>query len=387
MNTKTLNIIIFCVTTLCTFKSFSRNEEHNHFSIDFILKKASIDHKFKFGVSITDYGAVPVSTWQEAKDSYAAIQKAINENPGKQINIPAGLYVISRPLIINKAVRIMGENKHSTFIKSLNGGVIIINDGGTSIENLYIYGDSGIGLTISNVRNTTLSNIFFQNTDVGIKLINAWNTKIDNIDVTINPNQNPKISKSIILEGQCVNNTITNSHLTATDIGIEIKINKNKSEGLMLNNVVISSAKIGLKSEGILSLHLVNCIIDLCLNYGLDINNTAGLLATNNWIVSNGSNNGAAIRLSSSWDSHFSNNNIKCAKGNSVITIENESNRNLFYNNTIELVDENKPIVHLDKTTSNNSIESNNFKSPKDVQLRIKNESLENKVLNNLGVN
>ena len=340
----------------------------------------------KFGVSIIDYGAKPASSWQGAIDNYFFIQKAIDENPGKQIAIPSGYYLISKPLQINHGVQLIGENKYSTVIKPLSCDGIIINSSDVSLENFFVYGDGHTAILVKNVRNSKLSDILIQNVTNGIILQNAWNTKITNIDITINPNQNPKVSKSIVLIGQCVNNLISDSRITAVEVGIEIQKNSVKSEGLMISNVVISSAKVGLKCEGILSLHLNNNIIDLCEDHGLVVENTGGLLVSNCWIASQGKNRGSSIRLSASWDSHFSTNNIKCGIGDTIILLEKESNNNIFVNNTFEFSDSKQPVFQLDKSTSLNTIKDNNFKLPKGGSGQIKDLGKNNISLSNLGL-
>ncbi|MDM1063533.1 hypothetical protein HXZ62_13325 [Empedobacter falsenii] len=276
----------------------------------------------QFGVSIEKYGAKPAKNWQTAIDNSSAIQKAIDENPGRLIFIPSGIYLLGKEIKITHDVRLVGESKYLTILQPINNDGIYVNAGGVFLENFFIHGRGKTGITINNVRNTTITNVLLQNVQYGIKLVNAWNPKISNLDIDINNNQTPKVLKGIILSGQSVNNYITNSQISAVDVGIEIQKSDKKSEGLIISNVGIFSAKKGINSEGILSLHINNSIIDLCEEYALDIKNTAGLLVSNSWLNSKGSNNTQTIRLFSTWDSHFSTNNIKNGKGNAVILLE-----------------------------------------------------------------
>ncbi len=379
-----LGISIICTIIFFLFQGFT-NRCANYLKQSYSANQQS--HKSNQYISILDYGAVVGTSWQNAKDNYIAIQKAIDDNPGRQIFIPKGLYIISKTLELKNNVSLIGEHKSSTVIKAVNGGALLIKDGGISIRDLFIYGDGGVGITISNVRGTTLTDVQLQNVDIGVKLINAWNTRVCNLDIAINPKQFPKISKGIILEGQCVNNHLLNSQITATEVGVEINSSKGRSEGLMMNNILISAAKTGLKCDGMLSLQLSNCIIDLCENLAFDINNTGGLLVSTCWIASQGKVNGSAVKLSSCWDSHFSSNNIKCDRGGSVFLIEKGSNRNVIMNNTIELIEANNPIFILDKNSSQNMIKYNNIKVANGFKATISSANLENSLSENIGLN
>lgn len=360
-----------------------------YFVLLFILLNYDIkgqNNEVGFGVSVIDYGARPAKNWADATDNSRAIQTAIDDNPGRMILIPSGIYLLSFEIKVKHGVKIVGEDKYATILQPLKSNCFVVNSGGVSIENLFIYGRGFTGITVNAVRNTNINNVLLQNVETGILLKNAWSTKINNVDITINPNQNPKVLKGIVLEGQSVNNFISNSQITAQQVGIEIKKSEKKSEGLMINNCLISQSKTGIKSFGILSLQINNSIIDLCEEFALEIYDTAGLLASNNWIVSNGHNNSQAIKLSSSWDSHFSANNIKCNTCSSVISIVNYSNNNIFSNNTFEMIDLENPIINLDKSASVNLLKDNNFKAPKSSPHIINNGS-DNKILDNLNSN
>lgn len=353
------------------------------FLVIMISKVNAQNNVNQFGISILNYGAKPASDWKNAKDNSAAIQKAIDENPGRLIFIPSGIYLLNKEIVIRQGVRLVGENKYTTILQPVKTDGIVINSGGVLLENFFLYGQGKTAITINNVRNTTISNILIQNAEYGIKLVNAWNTKISNLDIDINPRQNPKVLKGIILVGQSVNNFISNSHITAADIGIDILKSEKRSEGLMLSNVLIYSAKTGIRSEGILSLNVSNCIIDLCEEYAIQTRNTASLLVSNCWIYSKGKNKTQAIKLSQTWDSHFLANSIRCENGSSAIAMDEHSNNNIISNSTIELINANNEIISMDKTTSANLIKDNNFKMPKNGNATIINKGLKNKIIDN----
>lgn len=337
-----------------------------------------------FGVSILDYGAKPAKEWSKATDNSAAIQSAIDANPGRLIFIPAGLYLLKKEINITHDVRLVGETKYSTILQPVGNNGIIINSGGVTLENFFIYGWGKTGIIVNGVRNTTITNILLQNVEYGIQLINAWNTKISGVDIDINAKQSPKVLKGIIISGQSVNNYISDSQITAVEVGVFIEKSVKRSEGLMLSNVVIYGGKTGLKSEGILSLHLNNCIIDLAEEYAIETANTAGLLVSNSWIYSQGKKSTNAVKLSTTWDSHFSASNIKCEDGSAVILFAAYSNNNIISNCTLELVNSNRESISLEKTTTLNLIKNNNFKMPKTIISTIIDRGIKNRIMENI---
>ncbi|WKK58405.1 glycosyl hydrolase family 28-related protein [Sphingobacterium sp. BN32] len=348
-----------------------------------IITHSCAQNKNSTFISVVDYGAKPAKNWTSAVDNSAAIQKAIDNNPGKMIFIPSGIYLISKEINIKHGVRIVGEDKYSTILQSTSNNTMRISAGGVTLEKLFFYGQGNIGLSVINIRNVMLTDLLFQNVDYGIMFQNVWNAKLRNVDVEINSNQNPKVKKGFVFSGQCVNNHISDSQISAMDIGIEIQKSEKRSEGLMLSNVLIYGAKTGLKSEGALSLQVNNCIIDLCEEYAIQTRNTAGLLVSNSWLYSKGNQNTQAVKLYTTWDSHFSASNIKTENGNAVILIGDYSNNNIFSNCTIEVVNSNTEAVVFEQNTKANLLKDNNFKSLKNKPSTILNRGISNKIIDN----
>lgn len=313
------------------------------------------------GVSVLDYGAKPAKDWKMATDNYAAIQKAVDENPGRAIFIPAGKYVLSKPIKISNGVRIIGENKYSTVLQPLNCNGIEVSGESTTVENIFIYGGGKIGIIVTGVHSTTISDVILQNVNVGINLVNSWNTKISNIDIDINQAQNPKVFTGILLTGKNVNNFINTSKIAATENGILIQGGADRSEGLMLSNLMIFGSKNGINCEGILSLNITNCIIDLCTDYAIKTASTTGLMISNSWLYSIGNNKTQTLKLSSTWDSHLSANNIRTKVGSGSILLDNYTHNTIISNCTIEISNSDGAAVTLDKTTSSNIIKDCNI--------------------------
>lgn len=341
-------------------------------------------------ISILDYGANPAPGFQ---DDTQNIQRAIDENPGKTIIFPAGCYSVTKDIIVRKSVELAGEGKLNTIFQPVDCNGFVITVGGVTIRNMFIYGagsSSKSGIYCAGIRNTVLENLTIQNITYGIELVNAWDTKIDKVDIQMNYGQTPQIAQGIRLNGQCVNNHISNCHIIANDFGISIiKNGPNGSEGLMVTNTLIASCKAGIYSEGIMSLHVTNCIIDLIKEWALHLTNTRGLLLTNNWIYTDGGKENPkdeAIHLESSWDCHISNNNIKCITGARAVSIIAYSNNNTITDNSIEYGNLTGNHIFLDQTASYNIIKDNSIRWSSNNQPKIVNYGTSNIIKDNLHI-
>ena len=341
-------------------------------------------------ISILDYGANPASGIQ---DDTERIQRAIDENPGRTIFFPAGFYRVTRDIIVKKSVELVGEGKNNTIFQPLDCNGFVITSGGVVIRNMFIYGagtKSKTGIYCVGIRNTVLENLTIQNLTYGIELVNVWDTKIDKVDLQINRSQTPQIAQGIRLVGQCVNNHISNCHILANDFGIAIiKNGDSGAEGLMITNTLIASCKAGIYSEGIMSLHVSNCIIDLITEWALHLTNTRGLLLSNNWIYTQGDKTNPkdeAIHLESCWDCHISNNNIKSITSARAVSMIAYSNNNSITGNSIELGNLDGNHVVLDQSTSYNIIKDNSMRWSSTDKPRLVNQGKSNIIKDNLHV-
>lgn len=150
----------------------------------------------KYGViNVKDYGAVG----DGVHDDTQAIQVAIDAPKGHtEIFIPAGTYIISRPLVISTPHLNLGGEGFGSVLQSTSLTEDIIQIGGqgvtgTEIRNLVIQGQAnataGSGIAFVGTGNATyitrLSDLFIQNTYHGISLGNCNDCKIDNVRTNV----------------------------------------------------------------------------------------------------------------------------------------------------------------------------------------------------------
>ena len=131
----------------------------NKFSPSYGIQKISgvkLDENFS---ELSQSFALP--EWYGAKsdgsvDSTQAINKCINENPGKTIRLGSGIYLVSSINLSNHAVELVGSGKYNTVLKCISSVNAVIYKNNTTIY---------IGYRISNltIDCNNLSNI-------GIKL-------------------------------------------------------------------------------------------------------------------------------------------------------------------------------------------------------------------------
>ncbi len=286
-------------------------------------------------VNITDptYGA----NGNDSFDNSDAIQKAITDNPGRAIFFPKGNYKVNKPIYINHNITIIGEDENSTFFKPQNCIGFIITSPNVTIKNLTIYGTGHTGiyasgkkeivddtLNLTQIHRLTFESIIVQNCTVGIELKHVTNSVLNNIKTLMNPDQDTSlISQGIRFFGKCVNNKISNSHIESKVFSIAIIRDPEvtRAEGLMITNTLIASGSYGVYSEGILSLNITNCIIDLSVDIAIDIFETDAFMLTNNWIASilkpQGENH-PVIKIKSSHAVNISNNTIAMGNNNKL---------------------------------------------------------------------
>lgn len=137
---------------------------------------------------LTNYLGVNNVQWYGAKgdgtnDDTSAIQTAINSvtNFSKSLYFPAGIYMISAPLIVSKpgrGMRIYGDNRINTIIKVINNANIpAINISGVSdwsVENLAFRSYGGSGIRVTNSSSGTISDCLFQYAPVAINISDSY---------------------------------------------------------------------------------------------------------------------------------------------------------------------------------------------------------------------
>ena len=316
-------------------------------------------------VSILDYGATPfypiVGADNTSEDS-AAIQAAIDQNPGKRIIFPAGRYTISSPIRVRENVDLVGEGKNITQIQPVNCDGFIITTGGASIRDMFIVGSgtSVHGVNVRILNKVNLENLKIQDCTIGIELFDVVNAKISNVD-TFFDNSGPDVSFGIRIRGKSVNNHILNSHLAAKVYAVEIQTGG--SEGLIIGDSFLYGKSSGIRSTDILSLNVSNCIIDLSEGYSVYVTNTRGMLLSNNWISDpgGGGSGNMAIHVSNSHDAHISNNNIKTLNGGTAISFNGVNNSSII-GNSIEMGPSASHFINFDSGSFNNIVKDNTMR-------------------------
>lgn len=338
-------------------------------------------------VSILDYGATiydgPAGGDGTSEDS-AAIQKCIDENPGKRIIFPAGQYNITSPIRVREKVDLIGDGRSATIIRPNGCDAFIVTESSVSIKDLWISGDgannmiSGHGVNVRNTSEITLENLRFQDVTIGVELFNTKNTKIDKVDMLYGSESANTIKQGVTIRGESVNNHITNSHITVLDFGINIlNSGTDKLEGLMISDTFIWGKINGIRCTGIISLNVSNCIIDLCEGYSIYATNTQGMLLSNNWIAdpdSSSSSGNEAIHVETSNDIHITNNNIKTLNGGRAISFTNVNNSSII-GNSIEMRTMANHFVYLDSGAFNNIIKDNTLRHTSQNNPGIENNS------------
>lgn len=162
----------------------------------------TITSKLKDVVSVKDFGAVGNGV---ANDT-AAIQAAINTNPGRTIYFPTGKYLITNTLNITQSNTFLeGENAGNWYLlSSSSGSVIICNNAinavhfsnataptdtlhGCGVRNLAISRTqnvaSGAGLLLTDVSTFTFENVLITEFYNCLRMVGATNCRFNNLSL------------------------------------------------------------------------------------------------------------------------------------------------------------------------------------------------------------
>ena len=310
-------------------------------------------------------GAINVK-WFGAKGSGSvndrpAIQKAIDSAmSGETIIFPAGRYLITSPLIINKPLIIEGNGQFTTIIIALNcNGIEIPGISNILIRNIEVAhavrytntANTYIGIDIqgsTSLRpfNIILENVYIDGFLTALKTNYLWNAKFDNLKTGFCHN-------GLKVYGLSVNNVLTNSNFscdnTESAYGIEFA-GDIPSEGWMIDNILVYGAGIGVLITANAHIYITNSIIDFCLRIGIYIRSSGTNMAGNNvidscYIAMSDQNGDCGISLANGIDNfqirgnRITNNTIlsyngsKCLVG--VRVVGNFEKYNLIQGNTI----------------------------------------------------
>ena len=156
----------------------------------------TVESKLQDVVSVKDFGAVGDGVTDDA----AAIQAAIDANPGKAILIPSGTYLINTTISVDVSgadaacIRLVGDGSTQTIINNQTGGAAFDIDSGTgavfaydaAFENLQITSVGSqagtIGIQLDGCRFARIKNVSI--TDMALHGIYGYSTAGDFTDTT-----------------------------------------------------------------------------------------------------------------------------------------------------------------------------------------------------------
>lgn len=224
---------------LNAIKEEIRNKLKNELKTE--LEKSLRDEIANGGINAEDLGYIVVTDYIKAntnEDVSVGIQKLIDENPGRTLYFPDGVYVLENPIstsadpekcvsfqLSNYAVLKAGQEwahneamvrlgipdgNERTFAEeklfSFNGGIV---DGNMVANGIAIEGGHG----------TTIRNVSIKHTVVGIHIKNTSDS--NDVDLVHVVGNNKTNSIGVLVEG--ANNTITDMRIAAIQTGVMIR--------------------------------------------------------------------------------------------------------------------------------------------------------------------
>jgi len=227
-------------------------------------------------------------------DDSTEIQLLINEmEPGQVLNLENKRYMLYAPLIINKAIKIIGSSTKSRedrppFLITHNNDGIIINNSGTVLEGFSIYNVSSYtttpnnftGIKVNGAENYHIYDILLKNiTIIGYKTaleVNyLWSSQIQTLKTS-------DCQVGILVKGLSVNNEISNN----TSISIDKLTSNNKladiigskgiwfdgttsKEGWRIIDTFIFNVYEAIYAEKTSHVNVLNSMIDFCRHIGI----------------------------------------------------------------------------------------------------------------------
>ncbi|OMF38772.1 hypothetical protein BK133_00785 [Paenibacillus sp. FSL H8-0548] len=204
--------------------------------------------------------------------------------------IPEGVYVISENLVFPARINLSGASRFNTVLLFKNGKGIKLSPSTSfsNISNLRLIGDpvtpnvfSGTAIDLTDVSNCNIDDIYINKFDVGIRMVNSYNSSLSNIRI-FNGNKGIYETTSYASVGYKV---IVNTMQMAFDL----------TDMYLINPEIESCSDVGVNVRGgtvnILNIHLENCVNGIRLNNIGYLSLKNGLLTNcTNGIVDSGSN-------------------------------------------------------------------------------------------------
>jgi parallel beta-helix repeat protein len=217
---------------------------------------------------------------------YQTIQETINAaNSGDVIHIVAGFYQES--IVVNKTLRILGDDKQTTIIQANATDVVRI-----VADNVYISGftirngDLGIQVGASNC--TITDNIVFNNS-IGIRLDSSSNCVVSD-NILVNNTRNA-IGSGIFLLERSTENILVNNRIENSGEGIYLL---NSDNNIVMRNLLENNSKTGVcLMKGTVSCDnntIRDNIIKWGDTFGIDLYSVKHNVIVNNTVANTGVN-------------------------------------------------------------------------------------------------
>lgn len=267
--------------------------------------------------NVKDYGAVGDGT----ADDTTEIQAAINAIPsGGVVLFPAGTYKCTSPIVIPRAMRLVGGTFYSTRLIFIACDGISVNSGVSDfhMEHLELAlavrytttTNTLAGITVNGATNARPSNHSYRNIYVdgyrtAFRSAYLWSSVFDNVATGFG-------LIGLDIYGLSVNNHVANCRIAVAIIAGSRGIVMNgaeswsdatlvASEGWMIANSLIYGGEVNVHFRGTTHCQLVNCILDFSQRYGVWItdngtNYSGNLLISGNYIAMTDASGIAAIR-------------------------------------------------------------------------------------------
>jgi len=172
-------------------------------------------------------------------DDYKTIQEAIDyANNSDTIFVKEGIYFES--LIINKPINLIGENKETTIIESIQSGYVIsVYSNWVNLDSIMIQNCNtnfpGIAIFIYNSNNINLSNLRLQNNNIGTSILNS-----DDISIYKNEYINNKIGIKSERDVYKSKNFFINSNIFLDNLQNSIYLSQIENSNILENQISIS---------------------------------------------------------------------------------------------------------------------------------------------------
>lgn len=216
---------------------------------------------------------------------------------GRRVYVPAGAWRLLSTVALPTGFEIQGAGFAATSIRAYGCDAFSISAGGGygAISSVAIssFASGGAadprtfvavfcnGASGNNVNYVTIRDAYLQGWADAVNWRYTWNSTVDNI-TTVNCNFGLNIN------GQCVNNAVSNSRLVCNGGTASIstsQVSTDAGEGLMVSNTLMASGNYGVRVNGsFLSLHIANSVIDLVAIDAVNSTDCRDLRISNSWL-------------------------------------------------------------------------------------------------------